>query len=151
MTLEKHLSSVCSFHELIGERIASQPSLLPGDRDEAGQMAKELRTISNKFSEFSQNNLVSRAAMAVEELAEWLEAHVQENLVEAADALADRLFVLLGDAVATGLPVEAAFEFVSQSNHTKMASKRSGAGKGVKGSGFECPKEKLALLLKSSQ
>jgi len=147
MSLESHLTTVRTFHQLIGERIASQPSLLPGDREEANQMAKELRTISTRFSEHTENKLVCRAAMAIEELSEWLAAHVQEDLVEATDALADRLFVLLGDGVATGLPVEAAFELVSKSNHTKLASKLSGSGKGVKGDGYECPKERIAQLL----
>ena len=149
MSLEKQLSDVHSFHQMIGEVVSERPALLPGNRQESDQMAKQLREISDRFSQFAENKLVSRAAMAVEELAEWLEAHSQEDLVEAADALADRLFVLLGDAVATGIPLEAAFDLVSQSNLTKMASKLSGSGKGVKGSGFECPKEKLAQLLKA--
>ena len=38
--------------------------------------------------------LLSRAAMALEELAEWVTAHARGDLVAAADAWADRAYVL---------------------------------------------------------
>jgi len=147
MNFEKHLTNARSYHALIGELIAAQPSLLPGNREEAAQMAIELRKISSNFSCVAENKLVARAAMVVEELAEWIEAHIQEDLIEATDALADRLFLLMGDAVASGLPIEPAYEFVSQSNQTKLANKLSDSGKGVKGYEYECPKKKIAKLL----
>jgi len=151
MSLEKLLEQVASFHHLIGELISANPILLAGDRKAGSELACELRNISVKYSNQRGNRLVSRAAMAIEELAEWLEAHSQEDLVEATDALADRLFVLLGDAVATGIPLEGAFELVSQSNLTKVASKTTNAGKGVKSAEFQCPKESLAKLLTANR
>ena len=67
-----------------------------------------------------QDQLLSRAAMAVEELGEWIFAHADTDLVAAADSLADRFYVLLGDAVATGLPLGRLFEAVHRSNMTKL-------------------------------
>jgi predicted HAD superfamily Cof-like phosphohydrolase len=147
MTLDLHLSTVRTFHELIGETVNAHPALLPGCRLEAMKMAAELREIAVKYSVVVNNKLVMRAAMAAEELAEWVEAHVQEDLTEAADAIADRLFVLLGDAVATGLPLDAAFGIVAESNSTKVASECNEGGKGIKGESFASPKKKLAQLL----
>jgi predicted HAD superfamily Cof-like phosphohydrolase len=147
MSLESHLTTVRTFHQLIGELVVSQPSLLPGDRNQADEMASELRKISKRFSELADNKLVTRAAMAVEELAEWLESHIRDDLVEATDALADRLFVLIGDAASSGLPIEAAFEIVARSNATKLASKRSLSGKAIKSDEYQCPKKKIAQLL----
>ena len=68
--------------------------------------------------------------------------------MEATDALADRLFVLLGDAVACGLPIGPAFELVAKSNATKQQMRLSD-GKGEKGEGYMCPKNQLGELLES--
>ena len=58
--------------------------------------------------------------MAVEELGEWLAANGKSDLPGAADALGDRLYVLLGDAVATGIPLPEVFEAVHESNWSKL-------------------------------
>lgn len=83
--------------------------------------------------------LLSRAAMAVEVLGEWLSAHGAGNLPAAADAIGDRLFILLGDAVATGLPLPEIFERVYESNSTKLKGVTNGLGKAVKGPGYVAP------------
>ncbi len=81
-----------------------------------------------------------RAAMELEELAEWLLAHAQANLVGVADALGDRLYLLLGDAVATGLPLAELFSVVHESNMSKLGGVHTGLGKGVKGPGYARPR-----------
>ena len=76
--------------------------------------------------------------MAVEELAEWIEAHVAGDLTAAADAWADRCYLLFGDAVATGLGTEAVFDEVHRSNMTK-APVNPATGKAVKSDGYLAP------------
>lgn len=75
--------------------------------------------------------LLQRAAMALEELAEWLSAHANGDLVAAADAWADRVYVLFGDAVAAGLPAADLFAEVHRSNMTEELDS-AGTGKPVK-------------------
>jgi predicted HAD superfamily Cof-like phosphohydrolase len=83
--------------------------------------------------------------MTLEELAEWLRAHAQQDLTAAADAIGDRLYLLLGDAVASGLPLTEIFRTVHSSNMTKM----TGVGKAVKGRSFRRP-EIAAILEKAT-
>ena len=78
--------------------------------------------------------------MILEELAEWLLAHANSNLVDVADALSDRFYLLLGDAVATGLPLTDLFQEVHRSNMTKLAAVHTVVGKGIKGPSYERPK-----------
>ncbi len=83
--------------------------------------------------------VICRAAMVLEELAEWLQAHANSNVVGAADAIADRFYLLLGDAVATGLPLTDLFQEAHRSNMTKLMAVHTGVGKGVKGLGYQRP------------
>ena len=85
--------------------------------------------------------------MAIEELAEWLLAHVNDDLIAAADAWADRAYVLLGDAVAAGLPAAELFAEVHASNMTKELV-ADGTGKARKGAAYRPPE--LAAILKSA-
>lgn len=67
--------------------------------------------------------------MAVGELAEWIEA-LNDDDFNAADAWADRTMVLIGDAVATGLPAEPLLDEVHRSNLRKaVANWQTGKGK----------------------
>ncbi len=78
--------------------------------------------------------------MELEELAEWLLAHGNSNLVGVADAIGDRFYLLLGDTVATGLPLEELFKAVHVSNMSKLAAVHTGIGKAVKGADYIRPK-----------
>ncbi len=84
---------------------------------------------------------------AIEELYEWAKAHAESDLVEAADAWADRCYVLFGDAIASGIPAEAIFNEVHRSNMTKSAPSDL-HGKGFKNPHFERPL--LEPILKKS-
>ena len=147
MRINDAMRYVEDFHRLIGESVSEKPCLLPGSRDKALELAQDLRKLIGKYRGLG-DHVLDRTALSLEETAEWLEAHVSEDLVEATDAIADRLFVLLGDAVACGLPVGPAFELVAKSNATKQ-QKRISDGKGEKGDGYKCPKEPLRNLLDS--
>ena len=76
--------------------------------------------------------------MALEELAEWITAHTQGDLISTADAWADRAYVLFGDAVAAGLPAAELFAEVHRSNMTKELDS-AGTGKAVKGPMYQPP------------
>ena len=139
--MQGQLSQVAEFHQAIGEKVAAETELLGTDNDADQQLACELRELMERtrVRQPQGSHLARRALMAVEELAEWIEAHVAGDLVEAADAVGDRLYVLLGDAVATGLPIEEVFEEVHRSNLTK-AWRADQTGKGKKNIDFSPPK-----------
>jgi len=128
------LEKVTEFHGLIGACVGESPRLLSAKAEEVAPIAGELRSLARRCCENEKptDELRQRLSMALEELAEWVEAHAADNLVAAADAWGDRLYVLLGDAVAAGLPGDAIFQEVHRSNLTK-AQRRAGAnGKAVK-------------------
>jgi predicted HAD superfamily Cof-like phosphohydrolase len=148
MTLDEVIAMVRSFHRQIQAPIAEAPRLLPGHADKTwaaaelvGKLAEEL----TRKSDGEKDLVLCRAAMMLEELAEWLRAHARQDLAAAADAVGDRLYLLLGDAVAGGLPLTEIFCSVHASNMTKMTGVRTGLGKAVKGSAFRRPKIEAIL------
>jgi predicted HAD superfamily Cof-like phosphohydrolase len=147
MNFRDALLYVEDFHRLIGEKVSETPCLLAGSKSKALELAQDLRKLIDQYRGAS-DHLLSRTTLSLEETAEWLESQAAEDLVEATDALADRLFVLLGDAVACGLPIGPAFELVAKSNATKQQMRLSD-GKGQKGGGYMCPKNQLGELLES--
>lgn len=94
-----------------------------------------------------------RVRFMKEELAEFIEADAEGNIVKAADALGDLMYVVLGTAYLMGLPMEGIFEMIHQANMTKVratdpnASKRGSAYDVVKPVGFVPPEEKIRCLL----
>lgn len=134
------LNNVTEFHRRIGAWVASRPMLLPCEQDEAEKFALQLRGLleSCRSTGAAADTLICRLALELEELAEWVEAHAAGDLVAAADGWGDRLYVLLGDAVATGLPGDAIFDEVHRSNMTK-ATTNDRFGKATKDCTFQEP------------
>jgi len=122
--------------------ISEQPNLLPCNSEGASRVATEIREALSKCSQIADldDTLIFRVCPALEELAEWVEAHAAEDLVAAGDAWGDRAYCLFGDAVATGLPVDGIFEEVHRSNMTKTASHLDNMGKATKHHGFQHPR-----------
>ncbi len=148
MELSKARDAVEQFHKRIGAPIADKPQLLAGRPSSAsrlGTLVLNLAKLAARESEGRDDPVLNRAALALEEMSEWLQAHAEGDLTAAADAWADRLYVLLGDAVATGLPVEELFEATHRSNLTKAQGVTTGVGKAVKLPGFEQPQIEQAL------
>lgn len=137
MNLTNALDMVRTFHKHIGAPAADAPCLLACSPTNAKCLAVDLLKLSLVASQ-NGDQLSTRLAMALEELSEWLFAHAQGDLVAAADAWADRLYVLLGDAVAAGMPGEELLSEVHHSNMTKE-SKTDWPGKGVKGTAYQPP------------
>jgi predicted HAD superfamily Cof-like phosphohydrolase len=147
MRIDDAVVAVRDFHLGTGSPIADTPRQLPGDRHAAKTLAEQLSSLQSGITVADGDLLMQRAAMAIEELAEWLQAHTKGDLVAAADAWADRAYVLLGDAVATGLPAAELFAEVHASNMTKNLV-ADGTGKATKGANYRPPD--LASILKSA-
>jgi predicted HAD superfamily Cof-like phosphohydrolase len=138
--MQTEISNVTQFHRLIGEKVSTDAALLQTDPEPDLAIASGLRELITtiKSDNRPSSHLRRRVLMAVEELAEWIEAHAAGDLNSAADALGDRLYVLLGDAVASGLPLQSILSEVHRSNMTKVAAKNQD-GKGIKSQSFERP------------
>ena len=131
------LNSVRDFHQRIGAAVADVPQLLACSEESTIKLAHGIRQLIRNNSTSPTDQLSLRAHLALEELAEWLEAHATGDIVAAADAWADRAYVLFGDAVATGLPATELFNEVHRSNMTKSGAGRT--GKGIKGDEYQPP------------
>ena len=148
LSLRSCISLVRLFHQRIKAPIAATPRTLKCDPASALLYSQRLAELAKEAAEAANGTtdvLLSRLAMTLEEIGEWLAAHAHGDVASAADALGDRLYLLIGDAVATGLPLSEIFEAVHQSNLSKLPGVTTGMGKGVKGSGYQRPD--LATLL----
>jgi len=146
--MDHALELVRKFHQTMNFPIAEKPRFLEYDnyKLDVERLTQQLKILASNTMRFSSDDdeLLRRASMAIEELAEWLQAHIDRDLIATADAWADRAYVLLGDTVATGLPATDLFEEVHQSNMTKDPDP-SGTGKAIKGSKFQLPNIKKVL------
>lgn len=147
MTIEDAVAAVKDFHMGTGSPVAEKPRLLPGDRLAAATLAEQLSSLMTGITAADDDVLLQRAAMAIEEQAEWLTAHAKRDLIAVADAWADRAYMLLGDAVASGLPAAELFAEVHRSNMTKDLV-ADGTGKATKGANYRPPN--LAAILESA-
>ena len=145
--MNNELMRLREFHSQIGESVSSAPRLLDHEPESDIELSQMLRHIVLLFNVRQENRtqLIRRSLMAIEELAEWIEAHAKADLVAAADAWGDRVYVLLGDAVATGLPAEAIFAEVHRSNMSKFGAYTT-SGKGIKADSFHSPELQNILL-----
>ena len=147
MEVDDSITAVRDFHEGTGAPVAEKPRLLPGDREAAADLAQQLAVLKSGIAADDGDVLLQRAAMVIEELAEWLTAHATGDLVAAADAWADRAYVLFGDAVTAGLPAASLFAEVHRSNMTKEPVAGE-TGKARKGDGYSQPE--LEKILQSA-
>ena len=131
------LECLRDFHNHVGAPVSEIPTLLDCDKGSISTLASGIRQLIANHSNATPDQLTLRTCLALEELAEWLEAHVARDIISAADAWADRAYVLFGDAVASGLPASQLFQEVHRSNMSKSAVGRT--GKGVKGPNYRPP------------
>lgn len=89
-----------------------------------------------------------RLSLVKEEYEELVNAAEAGDIVEAADALADLVYVLLGTASVWGICLDDVFAEVHRSNMTKRGATFSPAGKILKGSNYEPPNIRRALGLR---
>jgi len=149
--MEAEIAKVTQFHHAVHAPIGSEPALLATNSADARKLACQLRgLLAETLSLVAGGDpLIARVRMSLEETAEWVEAHADGNLIAAADAWADRCYVLLGDAVASGLPASELFNAVHESNMTK-AQVRGGDGKAAKAEAYKSPRIEAVLSHASS-
>ena len=144
--MQDALDSVRQFHIKMGAPISLSPTLLTCDWTAAAVLAERVGILASETMTAASEDdvLLRRASMVLEEFAEWLAAHAKGDLLVAADAWADRAYVLFGDAVAAGLPAVALFKEVHRSNITKEPDP-SRTGKAIKGAKYQPPDIRKAL------
>lgn len=84
-----------------------------------------------------------RMALLTEEVRELYDAAMRGDIVKIADGIADVAYVVVGTAVAYGIPFDAVFAEVHRSNMTKVNTPAE--AKLVKGPGYEPPDIERAL------
>jgi predicted HAD superfamily Cof-like phosphohydrolase len=86
---------------------------------------------------------VMRRSLIREEMAEYLQAELDDDLVGIADALADLVYVAIGAAITYGIPFDAVFKEVQRSNMSKLNEEGKPIyrddGKVLKGKNFTEP------------
>lgn len=89
------------------------------------------------------------ARFVMEELSEFLKAHEDGNMTEAADAVIDLIYVMLGCAHHMGLPFNTLFGIVHEANMQKEpgATKRGVQSDAIKPEGWVSPEEKIRQVL----
>ena len=94
-----------------------------------------------------------RSGFMQEELDEFIDSMVANNLVGAADALADLVYVALGTAYMMGLPFQDIWDAVQKANMTKVAgtTKRGMRIDAMKPAGWVGPEAEIERLIQDAQ
>ena len=89
------------------------------------------------------------ARFLMEELSELMKAHEKGNLVDAADAVVDLLYVTLGLSHHLGLPLPELFQVVHKANMAKEpgTTKRGVSQDATKPDGWVPPETEIASIL----
>lgn len=99
-----NFDDVKGFHEKFGVPVGKYPKLL------------------------NEDALKFRTAFMFEELNEFIYHHAREDLSEAADALIDLVYVVLGTAVWMGLPWQELWDEVQRANMSKVPAEKQPYG-----------------------
>lgn len=107
--------------------------------------------VNNKPTLLEPKDCVLRYDLSKEELYEYAEACKNNDIVEIADAIVDRLFLALGDAVAHGLDevLPELFQEVVESNMSKLDDNGNPIINGE--NGVNNPSQPLGKILKSEK
>lgn len=100
---------------------------------------RKFNALSPEYPMYPSNEEVMlRVRLMIEELAEVIKAMEAKSMPEIAKELSDLAYVIVGTAVAYGIDFTRAFYAVHMSNMTKSQNKDAG-GKVLKGSDYEPP------------
>ena len=96
--------------------------------------------------------IIERTRFMMEELQEFTSAAMQRDMVEAADGLADLVYVALGTAWMMGLPFEKIFDHVHNCNMKKQRGigPRGNVIDAIKPPGWQPPNQGIAKILEDS-
>lgn len=107
-----------------------------------GVMPPEMPTL------VSQEYVTERVRFLLEEVTEFGDSGMTGDMVGAADALADIIYVALGTAYRMGMPFEAIWQLVQKANMSKVkgVTKRGNAIDAAKPEGWVGPEAGIAAL-----
>jgi len=93
--------------------------------------------------------ILARANFLSEELDEFVEAATAGDIVGAADALTDMVYVAMGTALTMGIPLDKVWDVVHAANMKKVkgTTKRGIANDAVKPEGWVGPERAIAAIL----
>ena len=139
MNIEK--MEVKQFHEKHGFAVGEKLRQIECDvtRIEVSHECKRLEWFAKSL--IGDKDLAAqRVSLILEEAAEVCESLAKGDVVELADGLADLIYVVIGTAVAYGLPISELFDEVHRSNMTKnVCDEPLLKGKTSKGAGYSPP------------
>lgn len=112
-------------------------------RDITGIEPADLPTLVN------EEYVLARANFLSEELDEFVEAATAGDIVGAADALTDMVYVAMGTALTMGIPLDKVWDVVHAANMKKVkgTTKRGIANDAVKPEGWVGPERAIAAIL----
>jgi len=88
------------------------------------------------------------ARFIMEEMSEFLQAHENENIVDAADSIGDLIYMLMGASLMMGLPLEKILEAIHTANMTKVSGmSRRGDNDAIKLPGWVGPEADIKVFL----
>ena len=147
--ISKSVDMVREFHRQINAEISDSPTLLKTNADRCRTACRLLEDTLAECRQLATDDdtLLSRLCLSLEETLEWLQSHINEDLVAAADAIGDRAYVLFGDAVAAGMPLHEIFDEIHRSNMSKLESKKGALGKANKSGDYSRPELAAVLLV----
>lgn len=120
----------------IHQRLDAAPSELDGHVKEIARACLETADTILKARMPDADLRLARLQLIIEEVGELAKAMHERDEIELADALADLAYVVVGTAVAYGMPLKALFHEVHRSNMTKTV----GGHKPWKGEEFSAPR-----------
>lgn len=96
--------------------------------------------------------VMERTRFLLEEVGEFTDAAMKSDMVEAADGLADIIYVALGTAWQMGLPLEKIFDHVHNCNMKKQRGRttRGNDVDAIKPDGWVSPNQGIAKLLEDA-
>ena len=108
------------------------------ERAKLESLAGDLGAVYEKYKDWFNCECMKRALLGLGEMIESVEAMAKyeysiDSRVEIADALGDRLFVLLGDSVTFDIPLDEVLEEIMLSNETKIITQTDVRGKNHSG------------------
>lgn len=97
----------------------------------------------------SEEYVLARANFMSEEVHEFVDAATQGDIVGAADALTDVIYVAVGTALTMGIPLDKVWDVVHTANMKKVKgmTKRGIANDAVKPAGWVGPEMAIAAIL----
>lgn len=117
--MNRNINQVTEFHQVYGLPVLESPTLIPTERFRL------------------------RLELIEEELDEFVEAAVAEDIVGVADALGDLLYVVIGAALEYGIPLNEVVDEIHRSNLSKLDENGKPIyredGKVMKGPNFSPP------------